>query len=86
MTDPQSLAALWQNYEAFVALIVIAFAGVGLWSRSLSLAAYAGYVAFIHVAFSTGTDLFVNIAYVTLVLVFLGFAFKIVRLEFEGGE
>lgn len=82
--DPQTIGQLWNNYRAWVAATVIFFSGVGLWSRSLTLAAWAGYVAFLHIAFTTGTTLFQNIAYATLVLVFLGFAFKLTRLEFEG--
>lgn len=82
--EPQTIDQVWQNYRAFVAMTVIFFAGVGLWSRSLTLAAWAGYVAFLHIALTSGTPLFENIAYVTLVLVFLGFAFKLTRLEFEG--
>lgn len=82
--EPQGLVALWNNYRAFVALVVIAYAGIGLWSRSLTLAAWSGYIAFLYIAFTTGTALFTSIGYVTLILVFIGFAFKLVRLEFEG--
>lgn len=84
--DPQGLGALWQNYRAIVAAIVIAYAGIGLWSKSLTLAAWSGYMAFLYIAFTTGTPIFENIALATLVLVFLGFAFKLIRLEFEGDQ
>jgi hypothetical protein len=73
---------MWRDYRTFVAGLVLAFAGVGLWSRSLTLGAWSGYLAFLIIAFATGTTIFMNIAFVTLVLVFVGMAFKVVRMEF----
>lgn len=81
---PDGLFDLWNNYKAIVAAIVGAFALIGAWSKSLSIAAWAGYVAFTYIAFETGTEMFVNIAIVTLVMVFIGFAFKFNRLEMQG--
>jgi len=80
-----SLGELWGSYEVFVAAIVLGFAAIGMWGRSLSVGAFLGYLVFAYIAVSTGTTLFVNILYVTVVLVFIGFAFKLWRLEF-GGE
>lgn len=83
--EPQTLEQIWNNPRAFAAAFIIAIAGIGLWSRSLTLAAWGAYVAFLHIAFTAdGFPMFENIAIVTLVLVFLGFAFKLIRLEFEG--
>ena len=81
--DPNTLGELWQNYLAIVGFITGAFALIGAWSRSLTLAAWSGYMAFLYIAFSTGTPLLRNIAIITLVLVFLGMAFKLIASEFE---
>lgn len=81
---PDGLFALWQNYKAMFAALVGGYALIGAWSRSLAIAAWSGYVAFLYMAFKTQTDLFVNIAIVTLVLTVVGFAFKFTRLELTG--
>lgn len=81
-SEGQDLFQLWDNYHAFIAFIVIAFMAIGMWSRSLTLGAFGGYLAYLHIAFETQTELHLGIATVTLVLTFLGFAFKLVRLEF----
>lgn len=84
-SDPQGAFEIWENYEAFVTAVVIAFSAVGLWGRSLSVGAFLSYLAFAHIALETETDLFVSILYVTAVLVFVGMAFKLWRAEL-GGE
>lgn len=83
-TDPQGIGELWDNYTAMVAAVVLAFVGIGAGSKSLTVGAWGGYLAFLALAFRSGNQLFQNIGLVTLILVFLGFAFKLVRLEFEG--
>jgi hypothetical protein len=80
----QSLGELWANYHAFVALITIGFAFLGALSKSLTIGAWSGYLAFLYMALNGGASLFRDIALVTLVLTFLGMAFKLVRLEFSG--
>jgi len=89
MIDPVILQAgigqLWSSYTVYVAVLVLAFAVIGMWGRSMSLGAFLAYLAFAYIAVTTGTPLFENILYVTIVLVFIGFAFKLWRLEF-GGE
>ena len=83
--NPNSIGELWNNYRAFVAAVILAFAGIGMWSKSLAVGAFLAYVVFAYIAVVTQTVLFENILYVTLVLTFVGFAFKLWRLEF-GGE
>lgn len=83
-TDPQGLDDLWQNYYAFVAFVVLAFASIGLWGRSLALGAFVAYLAFAYIAITTGTALFVQLLYVTAILVFVGVGFKLYRAEFAG--
>jgi len=84
-TNPVGIGGLWRSYEVFVSMVVLAFAVIGMWGRSLSLGAFLAYLAFAYLAVTTGTPLFENILYVTIVLVFIGFAFKLWRLEM-GGE
>jgi hypothetical protein len=83
--EPQGAGELWNNYRAFVAGVVLAFATIGLWAKSLAVGAFVAYMAFAYLAVTTGTVLFETILYVTIILVFLGMAFKLWRLEL-GGE
>lgn len=82
--EPDSVFDLWNNYRAVAGFIVGVFALIGAASRSLTVGAWSGYIAFLYIAFETQTTLFLNVGIATLVLVFLGFAFKLIRLEFEG--
>lgn len=82
-TNPLGITELWNDPKVMGAFTVLSYAAIGLWSRSLTLAAWAGYIAFIALAFKTGIELFVNIALLTLVIVFLLGMFKLVNIEFE---
>lgn len=84
MATPETIPQMWDNYFLFVAAIILLFTAVGMASRSLAIGAVGGYLAFAFIALETGTALFRNILYVTLVLVFIGFAFKFWRLEGMG--
>lgn len=82
--NPQTLDEILDDPLAFIAAVILAFAGIGIGSKSIAIAAWAGYVAFAIFAISTGYTLLQNILYVTLVLVIVGFAFKFWRLEGMG--
>lgn len=82
--ESQGVRGIWDNYLFYVTAIVAVFSGVGMASRSLAIGALGGFLAFAYIALETGTSLFTSILYVTLVLVFIGFAFKLWRLEFGG--
>lgn len=79
----QSLGALWNSYQTFVVLIVLLFTFIGALSKSLAVASWSGYLAFIYLALSSENEIFRGIALVTLVLTFLGMAFKLIRLELD---
>lgn len=81
--EPQGLFELLDNTSVFVALTVGVYAIIGMWSRSLTFGAWAGAVAFYAIAFRVGIQIYQQIALLTLVLVFLGMAFKLVAFEFE---
>lgn len=82
--DPQTITEMWDNYLLYVASVVAVFTGIGIASRSLAIGAVGGYLAFAFIALETGTPILRNILYVTLVLIFIGFAFKFWRLEGMG--
>lgn len=84
-SDPQGIFEIWDNYLFYVTAIVALFTGVGMASRSLAIGALGGFLAFAYIALETGTPLFTSILYVALVLIFIGFAFKLWRLEMGGG-
>lgn len=83
-SNPQGLEGIIDNYLFFVAAVVTAVAGIGVMSKSLAIGAVAAYTTFALIAIETGTQLLQNILVVTLVLVFIGFAFKFWRLEGMG--
>lgn len=82
--SPQTISEMWDNYLLYVASVIMFFTGIGMGSKALTIGALGGYLAFATIALETGTDLLINILYVTLVLIFIGFAFKFWRLEGMG--
>lgn len=82
--DPESnegLFRLWDNNLAVLSAVVGAFAFLGAWSKSLTVAAWGAYLSFLYLAFESEIGLWENIGLVTLVLVMVGFAFKFYRSE-----
>lgn len=83
--EPQSITELWENFLIFVALAVGGMGALaGLGSKSMALGGFAAYMVFAYIAIETGHQLLTNILYVTLVLIIIGMAFKLWRLEFGG--
>lgn len=83
--EPQGIDELWDNFLVFVAVAVGAMGALaGLASKSMALGAFAAYMTFAFIAIETGHQLLTNILYVTLVLIIIGMAFKLWRLEFGG--
>jgi hypothetical protein len=80
-SDPQNLDSIIDNYLFFISAVILAVGGIGVMSGSLAIGAVAAYTTFTLIAIQTGEQLLVNILVVTLVLVFVGFAFKFWRLE-----
>jgi len=86
-SEPQSPTELWDNPLAFIAIVVLGMTGlIAVMSRSLAMGAWTGYLAFVHISLEADIGVFRSIALVTMVLVFLGAMFKLVRLEFEGED
>lgn len=82
--EEQSIWELWDNFLAFVVTVVLALAALGLGSRSLAVAVVPAYLLFAYIAIQTEHSMLVDVLYVTVVLVFIGFAFKVWRLEGSG--
>lgn len=81
------LEPLWGSDVGFVLLVVMVIAAVGFMGRSLAVASVGAYLAFIWFATNTGIALLENVAYATLVLIAIGTAMKVWRLEgFETGS
>lgn len=72
------------NGLVFVSLAVLSITILGMASKSLAVAAWGGYMTFTVFAITSGIEILENILYVTLVLIFIGFAFKFWRLEGMG--
>lgn len=83
--SPEGIFDLWDNFLVFVALAVTGISALGaIASRSMAIGAFSGYLLFVYIGVTTGDTLLTNITYVTLVLVMIGMAFKLWRLEFGG--
>lgn len=92
MIDPVILQAdawffdVFNDFHAFVTMAVTAAALLGaLGGRSMAIGALSAYLVLTKYAVETGDELLTNILIVTLVLIMVGMAFKLWRLEF-GGE
>jgi len=83
-SEPQGLESIIDNYLFFIAAVITAVAGIGVMSKSLAIGAIAAYTTFALIAIETGEQLLQNILIVTLVMIFIGFAFKFWRLEGMG--
>ena len=83
--SPLSRGEMWDSALMWVAGLTLGAGLIGLASRSLAVAAWSAYVTFVYLSITSGISVLEPIVYVTLVLVFVGMAFKLVRLEGHGG-
>lgn len=83
--EPQGIFELWDNFLVFTTTYLLAITALGLTSKSMAVASFGAFLTFAYIAVETGHSLLTNILYVSLVMVFVGFAFKLWRLE-GGGE
>lgn len=81
------LGPLWGSDVGFVLIIVMIIAAIGFMGRSLAVASVGAYLVFVWFATNTGIAILEQTAYATLVLVAIGLAMKVWRLEgFESGS
>lgn len=85
-TGETGLSILFESYLVFVAMTVMGIAAIGLGSRSMAVSASVAYLAFAHLTIESAGTFLTNILYVSIVIIFVGFAFKFWRLEMGGGE
>jgi hypothetical protein len=84
--EPQGFTDWFGNYLFFVTALIGGMGIMGaLGAKSMAIGGMAAYLTFAYIALETGTPLLQNILYVTLVLVIVGTAFKLWRLEGDGG-
>ena len=83
-SEPMSLPEMLDDPYVFITMITLAGGVFGLASRSMAIGAWGAYLIFAYFAITSGFALLENILYVTLVLIFVGFGFKIWRLEGDG--
>lgn len=76
---------LFDSFYGFITFMIFVSGGIAIASASMALASYSAYMTFAYFAITTGDQLLEQILYVTLVLIFVGFAFKFWRLEGMGG-
>ena len=81
---PEQISILWDNTMAFVSLMVFIALGVGLVSRSMAVASFGAFLVFLVITIETQIDYMVNILYIVLVLIAIGMAMKLWRLEGAG--
>lgn len=81
------LGPLWGTAPGFALTLVMIVAGIGFAGRSMAVGSVGAYLMFIFFATNTGIEILENVAYATLVLIAIGLAMKVWRLEgFEAGS
>lgn len=79
------MVELYESFDVFVVANVLGMMAVGAGaSRSFAVGAFGGYLTFAYIARSVDVALYTNLLFVTLTLIFVGFAFKVIRMEAFG--
>lgn len=81
---PDNIIDFWESFYGFVARWVSFGFFLGALSRSMVVAAWGGYLVFVYIAINVGDSLLDGILIVSLVLIFVGMAFKVWRSEATG--
>lgn len=80
------LEVLWGSTLGTVFIVVGFMLGIGLGSRSLSIGALGGYLVFVWFAIALDVELLTMIFYASMILIILGFSFKLWNTEgLKGG-
>lgn len=84
--DLLPLGELWGTTVGFMVVWIAVITAMGMGSRTLAVPALAAYTTFVYFATQTGHAVMMPVVYTTLVLVIIGTAMKMWRLEgFEPG-
>lgn len=76
---------LWENSIGFTVLMSAAASLLGGATGSLTVAFVAGYSMFAWISIHADIALLTDVFWATLILILLGFSFKVWRLEGAGG-
>lgn len=79
--DVFPLGALWGSTIGAVTILVAVVGAIGLGSKNLAVGSMGAYLAFAYFATETADPVLEPILYVTLMLVIIGTAMKVWRLE-----
>lgn len=79
------VSGIWDNPFVFVILVTVLVGAIGMITGSLAVGSWAAFMSFAFFATETPISWIEQLLYVILVLIFVGFAFKIWRLEGGGG-
>ena len=69
--------ALFQNVTTFLYLVILICFGIGLLSKKLTIGAFGGFVAFIHIATNVSIGIFTNFLFIIIPLLSLIVGIKI---------
>lgn len=81
---PDWLSAIWDNPYVFIVFVTLVVGVVGMMTGSMAVGSWSAFMAFAFFAVESGIDWIEQLFIVLLVLIFVGFAFKIWRLEGGG--
>ena len=80
------LSEIWGTTVGFIVLLSAAVGAIGLASRSMAVASISAYLTFVYLSMYAEASIINDIMVITLILVTLGFAFKLWRHEGLGGS
>lgn len=80
------LFGLFSNVNVFLVFMIVLFAGVGLISGKLSVAALAGLLYFTHVSIETDLFIFDNLLYIFIITIITTLGFRVRNYVMGGGD
>lgn len=78
------LEQIWENFYGFSIIVILFVGALGLAAGSLTMGSFGAFLAFVHIATGTGDEIMESVLYAALVVMFIGFAFKMWRFEGMG--
>ena len=75
---------IWDDHMLFIAMAIMGVGLMGLGSRSMAVSGFASFLMFAYLAMATEIDFLINILYVVLLLIIIGYAMKLWRFEGAG--
>lgn len=82
--SPDSVFDMWDNPMVFISTLILAGGAIGLASKSMAVASFSAFLMFVVLAVETDYQLLENILMVVIVLIAIGMAMKLWRMEGTG--